>query len=98
MENQNQQQNQEQSQNQEMSRHVEDIVAAIGGKADAATIEKELQNFVSVYRISLDAAKRGILLEAMSATTLMLAGADILVMRHPEAITRVRGMIGELLQ
>ena len=33
-----------------------------------------------------DDAKRGITLEAMSATLLLLAGADILIMRHPEAI------------
>ena len=44
-----------------------------------------------------DAAKRGILLEAMSATTLMLAGVDILVMRHPEAIRLVKEVIGELM-
>jgi len=43
-----------------------------------------------------DAKKRGILLEAMSATALLLAGADILIMRHPEAIKLVREMIAEL--
>ncbi len=43
-----------------------------------------------------DAKKRGILLEAMSATVLLLAGADVLVMRHPEAIKLVREMIAEL--
>jgi acetyl-CoA decarbonylase/synthase complex subunit delta len=43
-----------------------------------------------------DAAKRGILMEAMSATVLLMAGADILVMRHPEAIKLVREMIAEL--
>jgi len=43
-----------------------------------------------------DAKKRGILLEAMSALVLALAGADILVMRHPEAIKLVKGMIDEL--
>jgi len=40
-----------------------------------------------------DARKRGILMEAMSAMVLLLAGADVLVMRHPEAIKLVRGMI-----
>jgi acetyl-CoA decarbonylase/synthase, CODH/ACS complex subunit delta len=40
--------------------------------------------------------KRGILLEAMSATCLLLAGADILIMRHPDAIKLVREMIAEL--
>jgi acetyl-CoA decarbonylase/synthase complex subunit delta len=43
-----------------------------------------------------EAKKRGILLEAMSATVLLLAGADVLVMRHPEAIKLVRSMISEL--
>jgi len=43
-----------------------------------------------------DAKKRGILLEAMSATCLLLAGADVLIMRHPEAIKLVREMIAEL--
>ena len=43
-----------------------------------------------------DAAKRGILLEAMSAMCLLLAGGDVLVMRHPEAIKLVKDMIEEL--
>jgi acetyl-CoA decarbonylase/synthase complex subunit delta len=43
-----------------------------------------------------DAKKRGILLEAMSATTLLLAGADVLIMRHPEAIKLVREMMADL--
>ncbi|MDP6448755.1 MAG: acetyl-CoA decarbonylase/synthase complex subunit delta, partial [Dehalococcoidales bacterium] len=43
-----------------------------------------------------DAKKRGILLEAMSAMTMLLAGGDVLIMRHPEAIKLVREMIAEL--
>jgi acetyl-CoA decarbonylase/synthase complex subunit delta len=43
-----------------------------------------------------DARKRGILLEAMSAMTLLLAGGDLLIMRHPEAIKLVREMVTEL--
>ena len=43
-----------------------------------------------------DAKKRGILLEAMSAMCLLLAGGDILIMRHPEAIKLVKEMIEEL--
>jgi acetyl-CoA decarbonylase/synthase complex subunit delta len=35
-------------------------------------------------------------LEAMSAMCLLLAGGDILVMRHPEAIKLVKEMIQEL--
>ena len=43
-----------------------------------------------------DAKKRGILMEAMSAMCLLLAGADVLIMRHPEAIKLVREMMAEL--
>jgi len=43
-----------------------------------------------------DAEKRGILLEAMSAVLLLLAGADVLIMRHPEAIRLIREMMAEL--
>ncbi len=43
-----------------------------------------------------DAKKRGILLEAMSAMVVLLAGADVLVMRHPEAIKLIREMIADL--
>ena len=43
-----------------------------------------------------DAKKRGILLEAMSAMCLLLAGGDVLVMRHPEAIKLIKDMLSEL--
>lgn len=43
-----------------------------------------------------DAGKRGILMEALTATTLLNAGAQLLVMRHPEAIQQVRQYIAEL--
>jgi len=43
-----------------------------------------------------DAKKRGILMEAMSAVALLLAGGDVLIMRHPEAIKLVREMMAEL--
>ena len=43
-----------------------------------------------------DAKKRGILMEAMSAIALVLAGGDILIMRHPEAINLVRETIASL--
>jgi acetyl-CoA decarbonylase/synthase complex subunit delta len=43
-----------------------------------------------------DAKKRGILMEAMSAMCLLLAGADVLIMRHPEAIKLIREMTAEL--
>jgi acetyl-CoA decarbonylase/synthase complex subunit delta len=43
-----------------------------------------------------DAKKRGILLEAMSAMTLLLAGGNVMVMRHPEAIKLVKEMLADL--
>ena len=43
-----------------------------------------------------NARKRGILMESMSAMVLLLAGADVLIMRHPEAIKLVREMMSEL--
>jgi len=43
-----------------------------------------------------NAGKRGILLEAMSATLLLMAGADILIMRHPEAQKLVKELIKDL--
>jgi acetyl-CoA decarbonylase/synthase complex subunit delta len=43
-----------------------------------------------------DAKKRGILMEAMSVMVLLLAGGDVMVMRHPEAIKLVREMMAEL--
>jgi len=44
-----------------------------------------------------DAKKRGILMEAMSAMVLLLAGGDVLIMRHPEAIKLVRETMAELI-
>jgi len=43
-----------------------------------------------------DAKKRGILMEATSAMLMLLAGGDILIMRHPEAIKLVRDLMSEL--
>lgn len=40
--------------------------------------------------------KRSIHWEVMTAVTLLEAGADILVLRHPESVRRVRGVIEEL--
>ena len=44
-----------------------------------------------------DPKKRGILMEAVTAIMLLLAGADVLVMRHPEAIKLVREMISDFM-
>jgi len=43
-----------------------------------------------------DAKKRGILWEAMSAMVLLVAGGDVIIMRHPEAIRLIQEMIAEL--
>jgi acetyl-CoA decarbonylase/synthase complex subunit delta len=43
-----------------------------------------------------DPGKRGIMLEAVTAMVLLLAGADVLVMRHPEAVSLVRGTVQDL--
>lgn len=43
-----------------------------------------------------DEKKRSVLMEAVTAMTLLVAGADIVVMRHPDSISLVRDMIGEL--
>lgn len=44
-----------------------------------------------------DIKKRGILIEALTAQCVLLAGADILVMRHPEAISLVKESIKDLM-
>jgi acetyl-CoA decarbonylase/synthase complex subunit delta len=44
-----------------------------------------------------EAQKRGVLMEAVTGIVLLLAGADVLVMRHPEAIKLVRETIADLM-
>lgn len=44
-----------------------------------------------------DERKRSVLIEAVTAMTLLIAGADIVVMRHPDSVALVRNMIGELV-
>jgi acetyl-CoA decarbonylase/synthase complex subunit delta len=43
-----------------------------------------------------DVKKRGVLLEALSAMAILLAGADVVIMRHPEAIRLIRETMAEL--
>jgi len=43
-----------------------------------------------------DEKKRAILLEAVSAMSLLIAGANIVIMRHPDSVSLVRKMIREL--
>lgn len=44
----------------ELAPHVRDISRALGGKVDEGEIERELGNYLNVYRVSLDTAKRSI--------------------------------------
>ncbi|MDP6777458.1 MAG: acetyl-CoA decarbonylase/synthase complex subunit delta [Candidatus Latescibacteria bacterium] len=43
-----------------------------------------------------DEKKRGIMMEAVTAMSLLLAGADVLVMRHPESVAQIRTAIESL--
>ena len=43
-----------------------------------------------------DQKTRGILMETITATSLLLAGSDLLIMRHPEAVKLVKELIKEL--
>ena len=45
-----------------------------------------------------DHEKRGILMEAVSAVSYLLSGADFLMMRHPEAIRIVKAFIDLALE
>jgi len=44
-----------------------------------------------------DPLKRAILLEAMTALLLLVAGGDILIMRHPDAVALVKGFVKDLM-
>lgn len=44
-----------------------------------------------------DPEKRGVLMEAITAIDLLIAGADVVVMRHPEAIKLVKGFIAKMM-
>ena len=44
-----------------------------------------------------DMKNRGILIEALTAQCVLLAGADILVMRHPEAVSLIKESIKDLM-
>ena len=42
------------------------------------------------------AKERGIMMEVATAVSLLMAGADILVVRHPDTANHIRGLIEEL--
>ncbi len=54
---------------------------------------KEAKLTVSEAPILGDPERRGILMEAVGAVTYLMAGSDILIMRHPEAIRMVKSFI-----
>ena len=43
-----------------------------------------------------DPVRRGVLLEAITAQDLLLAGANIVILRHPESVKLIRSLIQEL--
>ena len=44
-----------------------------------------------------DTKKRGVLMEGVTAVLLLIAGADVLVMRHPDAVALVRSFTSDLM-
>lgn len=59
---------------------------------------KEAKASVSEYPTWGKELERGILWEILTATTFLQSGADILVMRHPQAIKKVREHIDDLFR
>lgn len=58
---------------------------------------KEAKASVNEFPLWGPETERGIIWEAMTATALIQAGADILVMRHPKAIEKVNSYIERLM-
>lgn len=44
-----------------------------------------------------DPKRRGILMEGVTAVLLLMAGADVLIMRHPDAIKLVKSVVTDLM-
>ncbi len=44
-----------------------------------------------------DQEKRGVLLEAMTANCMLMAGGEVLIMRHPKAVNMVKSLINGLM-
>jgi acetyl-CoA decarbonylase/synthase complex subunit delta len=70
------------------------FIVFIGAEAwkikEASASEKEIPEWGEL-------SKRGPLWEAVTAASMIQAGADILVMRNPEAVKSTRGLITELM-
>jgi acetyl-CoA decarbonylase/synthase, CODH/ACS complex subunit delta len=58
---------------------------------------KEAKQTVEEAPMLGDSLKRGILMESITAMAVLLAGGDVLVMRHPESVKLIREIIGELM-
>jgi acetyl-CoA decarbonylase/synthase complex subunit delta len=43
-----------------------------------------------------DQAKRGVMMEAVTAASLLMAGSDLLILRHPETVKMTKALIDEL--
>ena len=57
---------------------------------------KEAKSSIEDYPEWGDPEKRGIMWETLTAVALLMAGADILVLRHPESIRLVKQLIADL--
>ena len=71
------------------------VICQIGQEAWRAKEAKATTEEVSQWG---PAEERGPMWEAMTAITLLQAGSDLLVMRHPKAITLVKQAIDGLVQ
>lgn len=70
------------------------FICFVGQEAWRAKEAKVTQEEIPLWG---DAQKRGIMWEAVTAMAMLQAGADILTMRHPEAIRIVKSAIVELM-
>ncbi len=57
---------------------------------------KEAKSSEDEYPEWGDPEKRGIMWEALTATSLLMAGADLLILRHPESIRLMKKLIADL--
>jgi acetyl-CoA decarbonylase/synthase complex subunit delta len=69
------------------------LLANIGNQAWKT---KEAKSSEDEYPEWGDPEKRGIMWETVTATSLLLAGADVLILRHPESMRLVKQLIADL--
>ncbi len=70
------------------------LIADVGTEVWKA---KEAKTPASEEPLWGDEKKRGVIWEIVTATALLMAGADIVIMRHPDAIKAVRKVIDNML-